>query len=259
MKLISKLFALFFIIFLGIAFVYRKTNIVNPSNLISLQSTPTQPPTTTAVQTLEWNGRKYAYVYFIVNTTERIDLIPNFSEKKTSNDIAEKYACMSGINGGFYDTTSAPLGGFMTDGKTWKKPVRNRLIDGYLWSTGKKHSITLSESPSDSEWYLQTGPLLMLDGKSTTISIGNDEYRRRSLAGITKEKQLLFLTIYNPESVYEGPLLADLPQIISLLSKNNSFNLTDAINLDGGSASAFISKEKTLQEFSPIGSFFCVK
>lgn len=208
--------------------------------------------------TIEFKNNTYAYDYFVVSDVTKLSLIPNFSEKATSLDIFEKNSCTSGISGGFYDTNNSPLGGFMTNNSVLKLPVKNRLIDGFLWVKGEKAVISLDQPSSDARFYVQTGPLLLINGGVTRISIANDEYRRRNIVALSKNGDLIFLTIYNPESVYDGPLLSDMPSILKELDKKVSSTLTDAINLDGGSASAFISKTRTLQEFSTIGSFLCV-
>jgi len=259
MKSITKIIAILFIVFL-LMFIAGRLKTNNNTKIVgnNVQPSPTVPSTTKAEE-IQFNGTAYAYVYFSVSSSEKIELIPNFSEKMTSTDIASKHGCVKGINGGFYDTNSTPLGGFKSQNIIYKQPVHNRLIDGFLWYKNNYASITLSEPPRDAQFYLQTGPLLMTGGGVTTISIGNDEYRRRTVALLTKDKNLLFLVVYNPESVYEGPLLADLPAIISSINSQTSLRFTEAINLDGGSASSFFSKDKTLQEFTPVGSIFCVK
>ena len=256
MRFVLKLFGILLIF--AFAVLYWKYRLPYTQRPIQQKPSPT-PESKPLENSLEWNDRTYIYDYFTVEFGEKLELIPNFTEKMTSSDIADTHTCTKGINGGFYDTNSMPLGGFKSVDGVLKKPVSNRLIDGYIWNKGANRAITLSEPPDDAQWYLQAGPLLMLNGKTTAISIGNDEYRRRMIAGLTKDKRLLFLTVYNSESVYEGPLLADLPALLSLLNRNAGLNITDALNLDGGSASAFVSKDKVLQEFSPIGSFFCVK
>jgi exopolysaccharide biosynthesis protein len=259
MKSITKIIGILFIVSLLMFIVSRlKTN--NSIKIVGNNAQPSPSVTSiTKAEEIQFNGTTYAYVYFFVSSSEKIELIPNFSEKMTSSDLASKHGCVKGINGGFYDTNSAPLGGFKSQNKIYKQPVRNRLIDGYLWYKNNQATITLSEPPRDAQFFLQTGPLLMTGGGVTTISIGNDEYRRRSVALLTKDKNLLFLVVYNPESVYEGPLLTDLPAIISSINDQTSLRITEAINLDGGSASAFYSKDKKLQELTPVGSIFCVK
>ena len=222
-------------------------------------SAPSVTPSDIPIQTIVFKDKTYAYAFFSVSPENQVMLLPNFTDKASSLDIAAKNSCIYGINGGFYDTNSMPLGGFKSLHSLVKKPVKNRLIDGFIWQSDTKRAITLSEPPDDSQWYLQTGPLLYHNSVATSISIANDEYRRRSVAGISKDNHLFFFSIYNPESVYEGPLLSDMPSIMNQINAQEPFVLVEAINLDGGSASAFVTKEKTLQEFSPIGSFFCAK
>ena len=209
--------------------------------------------------TFVYEGKPYAYNYFSVPDVTLLILIPNFYEKYVSSDIAAQNSCQKGISGGFYDTEGNPLGGFKAKGTVIKNPVKNRLIDGFFWRDGDKIKITTGEPSKQAEFFLQTGPLLMLNGRQTRLAIANDEYRRRNIAGITLTGAIIFMIIYNPDSVYEGPLLSEMPDVMSKIIKVSTISFKDVINLDGGSASAFVSKEKTLQEFSPIGSFFCVK
>jgi len=210
-------------------------------------------------KTIVFDGKTYAFAYFSVSKPNTMSLIPNFTEKLSSQEIASKYGCVQGINGGFYTTDNKPLGGFMTGMDVLRSPVKNRLIDGFLWSEGISFHITLSEPISQALFFLQTGPLLKIRGETTRITINNDEEKRRHVAALSKDGDLIFFTIYNPESVYEGPFLADIPSIMNVIETEANLTITDSVNLDGGSASAFITEDKTLQEFSPIGSFFCVK
>lgn len=244
----------------GIIFLGSKTS-TSRSNLIQKSTVPTTTPIPgkNSQKEIMYKNKSFAYEYFSVSNIEKLILIPNFKEKLSSLEIFQKNTCTNGINGGFYDTENNPLGGFMTDGMVLKNPVRNRLIDGFLWIKEAEVHVTLSEPQVGAKFFLQTGPLFLINGGVTKITIANDEYKRRSVAGITKKGTLVFLIIYNPEAVYEGPLLSDMPAIISILNVQASLDITDAVNLDGGGASAFISKERTLQEFSPVGSFLCVQ
>jgi len=79
------------------------------------------------------------------------------------------------------------------------------------------------------------------------------------ISAVTGDNKLIFMVIYDPKSVFLGPELVDLPQIVSLVSAENDLNIADAINLDGGSASAFKSRDFSLSEISPVGSFFCLQ
>lgn len=246
------------ILVLCIFFIWRQPADSPISQPFSFSSpTPTVKPSS-PLHTIEYNGKLYAYLYFSTETPDQLALISNFSEKHTASDLADTHGCVNGINGGFYTTDDMPLGGFKSsNGEILKTPVSNILIDGFVWSTDKTFFITTKIPDTDAKFFLQTGPLLRLDGYPTKITIAQDESKRRSAVGLTPTGMLVFFIVYDPESVYEGPLLSDMPGIVQKVAEDIGVSLVAAANLDGGSASAFISKDRTLQEFSPIGSFFC--
>ena len=78
-------------------------------------------------------------------------------------------------------------------------------------------------------------------------------------AAKTMDNELLFLTVYSGDSVFDGPLLADLPLVIEKISDEEKLDIAEAINLDGGSASSFYQGETTISELTPVGSLFCIK
>jgi hypothetical protein len=53
--------------------------------------------------------------------------------------------------------------------------------------------------------------------------------------------------------------LSELPEIIENINNEKNLSLENVINLDGGAHSAFISDLVSLNEASPIGSYFCIK
>jgi uncharacterized protein YigE (DUF2233 family) len=226
--------------------------------LSSVDATPGDLPQDIPLHTISFKNQSFAYEFVLTNP-DTLTLIPNFTEKLTSTELAETNHCRFGINGGFYDTSNKPLGGFKTKNTVVKNPVKNRLIDGYIWKMKGRMYLTFAAPPEDAELYLQTGPVVRMGGERIPITIAEDELRRRNIFGIAKNGSILFLSIYSSESVYDGPFLGDLPAIIENIDQKESFHLVGAVNLDGGSASAFLSPSRRLQEFSPIGSFFCVQ
>ncbi|RJR30058.1 hypothetical protein C4564_01180, partial [Candidatus Microgenomates bacterium] len=106
---------------------------------------------------------------------------------------------------------------------------------------------------------LQTGPVLVENGSAVELSLARDKQARRIVAAITGSNELVFVAIYSPGSSFDGPYLEDLPLIVNHISEELNLNIADAINLDGGTASAFYSENTHISELSPIGSFFCVK
>lgn len=231
--------------------------IKNPISL-SPRITPSEMPKGQPSPTVSIGDRTYAYASFLVSDPTRLFLIANFTKKDLSGDIQAAHACTAGINGGFYDADYEPLGGFVSEGNTYKSPVKNRLIDGFVWVKEDRVGIGL-ETPEGARISLQTGPLLVMDGNKTTIRIQNDEFTRRSLAFLTNSGTLGFMTLYDPEAVYNGPKLGDLPEIITQLNATRGMNIAQAVNLDGGNASAIHAPAANLSELSLVGSYFCLK
>jgi uncharacterized protein YigE (DUF2233 family) len=206
------------------------------------------------------SSEPYTYSLIRVSSASAITLIPNFSEKRDAKSLADDNGCRSAINGGFYDASEKPLGFFFTDNQTLGRYIQSRLVNGYFFATTDGVAHISTELPTVSfQFALQTGPLLVFGGKSMPLSIQNDEPARRMVVAKTINNQIIFFTVYNGNSVYEGPLLGDLPDIVSNISSKENLDIVDAINFDGGSASAFYSGEANLSELTPVGSIFCIK
>ena len=67
------------------------------------------------------------------------------------------------------------------------------------------------------------------------------------------------MALYFPDQEYSGPLLARVPYILEKIAKKEQITIPDAINLDGGSASAFLSPDTHLTELNPVGGYFCIQ
>ena len=208
--------------------------------------------------TVRYKDKNYAYEYFTVSDRTKLTLIPNFTQKKTFTEILTSNHCTAGINGSYYDTNDMPLGGFISGGKALKQPITSRLMDGYISVADVRMDIGLSPLPNSSI-LLQTGPLLFLNNTPLTLRISSDEPARRSISVKTKNDSIYFFIIYDPDSVYLGPYLADLPQIVDIIHTDMSLSIVSAINLDGGNASAFKNSTITLNELTHVGSIFCVQ
>ena len=238
----KRLFLITFLIAVAaITFTRRST----PGPTITPTPTPSPPQT-----------KGYA---FIVTDPRNVSLIPNFSEKKTSEQLWSENDCSSGISGGFYDTDNRPLGLFIANGETLRKISNSTLINGFFGIGEDGRPFISRQAPSTSRMALQTGPRLYANGQPLPLAIRNDEHARRMVAAVTSDQNIIFITFYQPESVFDGPRLEELPTRISDINKKELLNITDAINLDGGSASSFIGSNVTLNELTPIGSFFCIK
>lgn len=257
-KMKKILIVVFFVSIIFVAFQYIKqrndTEILAPSsNFDSIELSPTI--TKFPIQT---DGKSMNSSWVIVRDMSKIELRSNLDERLGSVEAKEKYGCGSLINGGFYTKENTHIGLFVTNGQKLTSETTNSLFNGFL-SITKTDAVIGASSPALDNIALQTGPLLMKNGTPLPLSLARDENARRMVAATTPQDDIVFLTLYDSSSLASGPKLEDVPAILLDIDKKTSLDFKDAINLDGGAHSAFISEEIQLTDFQTIGSYFCVK
>jgi uncharacterized protein YigE (DUF2233 family) len=204
------------------------------------------------------NNAVYLYELFIVSNPESINLIPNFETQASASALVVENNCTYAINGGFYGANNLPVGLFRVNGKVYGRQSSSTLVNGFV--SINNNSVSISTQPNiNATIVLQSGPLLMTNGKPLNLQLIDDKVSRRSWLGITDSGDIVFSVVHSPQVEILGPRLEDLPQLVELIAKEENINLIQAINLDGGKASYFHTKEKTLSEVSPIGSLFCIR
>ena len=208
--------------------------------------------------TLEYKTGDLGVVWAFIEDPSKLSLHLNLEDKKTAASANTELGCKLLVNGGFYSKEDKPIGLFVASGKTISNWQENRLFNGILGIT-KEGKVQIIGSRGDFENAVQTGPVLVKDGVHKELAIKNDTPARRVVAGITIEGKLVFLSFFNPASYYLGPNLEDLPFLLKSFEKQTGIEIKDAINLDGGTASAFYAEGISLTELRPIGSYFCSK
>lgn len=188
---------------------------------------------------------------------EKVQLFSNLGNKETSEKIKSDKNCKILINGGFYSKENTHLGLVVSNYETISKSIQNNLLNGYLYISSQNAVISSFPPPLNVRLALQSGPILTKNNNPILLKINNDYPARRMVAGITNNRDIIFLALYREKSVFEGPLLGDLPKTIGLFAKQTGIDIADAINLDGGSASSFLTEYESLPELSQIGSYFC--
>lgn len=251
---------LVFIVFIGASTaVLFSSNILIPTPNPTISS-PTPTITSSKKQSLVINSEQIPIrISWILAQPGRVGLYSNLQAKQTSTTIKSQKNCKALINGGFYSTTNTHLGLIISNFETISSPIQSSLLNGFLWITSKNAIISSSLPPNAVRAAIQSGPLLMQEGKPLLLTIKQDKQDRRMVAATTSDKELIFLAIYGDKSELQGPLLGQLPDIIKLFKQKTNMDIVDAINLDGGSASAFITDFESLSELSMIGSYFCAK
>lgn len=255
--MIKSLILVFFVLFtLGVLFIigiFRNSSQMPDDADIRTTAIPSPSTNSSSVKIHDFQSS-----WSVVQNTKTISLYSNLVDQLSAQEAHDKYNCTTLINGGFFTEDGKHLGLFVTHGNFLSLEKQSSLFNGFFSLTNGKPSIT-SKAPEIKDIALQTGPLLMKDGEPLHLSMKNDENARRVVAAITNENQVVFLVFYNASSLVLGPTLEQLPQVLNDLQKEENLNIKDAINLDGGAHSAFISNEIQLTDIQTPGSYFCVK
>lgn len=233
----------------------------DPNATITPSGTFTPTPTTTDPETVSVNveNNTYQVSWFKITDPKRLILIANFEDKLSSDEIVDKYNCRAGINAGFYGKDGRPLGIFVNDQNDRKIKRESNLFNGIFYLTSDDIFSIEEELPDDSlKLALQSGPFLIFHKNTLPLKIIDDELARRMVIA-TNEKEIIFLAIYDGISHLQGPYLSLLPKIIEAFSQKTGIEIVNALNLDGGSASAFTKPGLELKEISAVGGFFCHK
>ncbi len=218
---------------------------------------PSLPPPNQSID-IPVGGRTYRVAWLSVPDPSTISLIPNFTQKRTARSLIDNNDCSKVINGGFYTKDNQPTGLFVAGGKTLRDNIPNTLLNGFfVVDNDNRAAIDDIKPEGPLRIGLQTGPVLIRDGKIVKLAIRDDEFARRVVVGTSQKGAVIFLTIYDPENSWNGPKLADTPGVLSGIMER--LQLTDTLNLDGGSASVFTRGDLSLQELTSVGSFFCIK
>lgn len=241
-------------------FFWKKSAPQLPDKVLSAIEAPTVTPSAWKQSiVIDFNGVLIRISWTIVQPKD-VELYSNLTEQHLSEQIKVDKSCSVLISGGFYSEENTHLGLFVSNFEAISQSIQNALLNGFIWINAD-NKITINADPPNTtpRLGLQSGPLLIQNNEPLPLAIKNDEPKRRIVAGITSENKLIFLAFYRDSAEYEGPMLEKLPEIIDLFKKQTDIQIVDAINLDGGSHSMFISNYDLLRESAIAGSYFCIK
>lgn len=230
--------------------------------------TPTPTSSYKNQVTFEFGDRNITGAWYKVEDPFNIKLTANFEEKIDASDYFAKNECKFLSSAGFYTKDDKPTGLFVSEGQTIRKYAQNSLLNGIVSVNYIGTPRITSVVPDDPlRLALQSGPLLKENAEFKKLSLKSDEEARRVVAAVTGNNELYFIVFYDKSSAYIGPNLKDLPEVLAAFERESRIEFADAINLDGGSATAFYVKGQnqngtdtfSLSEVSSVGSFFCEK
>ncbi|HEY2800754.1 MAG TPA: phosphodiester glycosidase family protein [Chthoniobacterales bacterium] len=168
--------------------------------------------------------------------------------------VMERTDALAGVNGGYFDPQDAPVGLLVSSGKKIASRSTAKLLSGVLWASATRVEIVRAKhfSMNGKTWdALQCGPLLVEQAKPVP-GLNDTRAARRTFAAVDGHGHAAV-------GVSSSVSLADLGEILSLTNVSGSKKFVRALNLDGGSSSAFwiagnseMFEQKTVRDFVGI-------
>jgi uncharacterized protein YigE (DUF2233 family) len=173
------------------------------------------------------------------------------------NDLAQamrQKGCLAGVNGGYFDPDYAPIGLLISDGKMIAPLRRAKLITGVLAASPRKVQILRSREFSQEQDFtaaVQCGPFLVDLGRPVR-GLETTRTARRTFAAVGSVNRAAL-------GFCSDVSLSELAKILATTRLAEDFRIERALNLDGGSSSAFwvaressafsIPEQKTVRDF----------
>ena len=162
--------------------------------------------------------------------------------------VMKREKCVCGVNGGYFDTEFKPIGLRVVDGSTFSPLRRARLITGVLLQSDRGIDVVRVGEFSRTkkiDTAVQSGPFLV-EGNKRIRGLNDSQLARRTFAGIaTNDRALL--------GVCSDVSLAGLANILATVPILADSKIRRAMNLDGGSSSAFWFAREDGSAFSISG------
>ena len=158
----------------------------------------------------------------------------------------EKYMC--GVNGGYFDPEFQPIGLRVADGATFSPLRRARLITGILVQSDRGIDVVRVSEFSQKKKLItaiQSGPFLV-EGNKRIRGLNDSQLARRTFAGISTDNHALL-------GFCSGVSLSGLAEILATTPIVADSKIRRAMNLDGGSSSAFWFAREDGNAFSISG------
>lgn len=185
-------------------------------------------------------------------------VLQNEDGTSTLAEAMTREKCLAGVNGGYFDPDFAPIGLLIADGKMIAPLRRARLLTGVLIASPRGAQIVrIGEFSRQAKLNaaVECGPFLVDLGKSVRGLDDSRSARRTFAATGTHDRVTL--------GFCSGTTLAELATILATTQLAGDFKIQRALNLDGGSSSAFwfarhedgafsVSEQKSVRDFVAV-------
>lgn len=173
----------------------------------------------------------------------------------TLEGVMRRNNALAGVNGGYFHQDLTPIGLVVSDGTTLHPLEKAKLLSGLVVVRGKEPPAVVrtaayrqGRQPSQA---LQCGPMLLEDGRPVA-GLHADKIARRTFVATAPDGRFAIGYI-------TSVTLADAASILALPGVLGDWGLVDALNLDGGSSTAFWSASgTTLPGFKKARNFVAV-
>jgi uncharacterized protein YigE (DUF2233 family) len=210
---------------------------------------------TTTVANPETDTR--ATLHFAIFESRTVGLRVIDQRERPWRDLSAVMAqtnAIAGVNGGYFDPHDAPVGLLVSDGQVRSRLSKARLLSGVLFASGREVNIVRARSFTMTDKIqsaVQCGPVLVERGAPVA---GLDDARRarRTFAAVNGKGRAAL-------GVCSAVSLAQLGRILCLTNAAGKLEIGRALNLDGGSSSAFwfagrdgvvsMPEQKTVRDF----------
>jgi exopolysaccharide biosynthesis protein len=169
-------------------------------------------------------------------------------DAQSLDEVMKREKCVCGVNGGYFDTEFKPIGLRVADGTIFSPSRRARLITGILLQSDRGIDVVRVSEFSRTKKIIaaiQSGPFLV-EGSKRIRGLNDSQLARRTFAGIATNDRA-FLGLCSDVS------LAELANILATTSIVADSKTRRAMNLDGGSSSAFWFAREDGSAFSISG------
>jgi exopolysaccharide biosynthesis protein len=190
---------------------------------------------------------------FFATKATTLRVIDNPKSEDDLAAVARRVRAVAGVNGGYFDPQNAPVGLLISDGKLIAPLRKARLLSGILVVSKTRVELLRSSEYSSRKntiSALQCGPFLV-DGGTPVAGLNDTRPARRTF----------FLTSSADRAAIGSCSTVTLAQLGAILS-TPELKVQRALNLDGGSSSAFwfagergvlsIPESKTVRDFVVI-------
>lgn len=171
----------------------------------------------------------------------RLRVIDNGPAKSDLRDVMPRTNCSAGVNGGYFGTDFAPLGLRIIEGETTSPLGHGRLMSGVFGSNSSIQILRTGEFMARRKMNVavQCGPMLV-DLARPVSGLEATRDARRTFAATSRDRAAI--------GVCSDVTLADAARILA--QALGDFKIQRALNLDGGSSTAFWFKRADGSAFS---------